>query len=82
LTDIWGEGARWELDSAQHPHENTYLKLDCSKAHSLLKWAPKLNLPTTLEWIVEWYRGYQQHKDMRALTEDQIARFENIEVAT
>jgi len=81
LTSVWGEGARWELDSAQHPHEDTYLKLDCSKAKSLLGWAPKLQLSTTLEWIVEWYRGYQQNEDMRSLTEEQIIRFENVRAA-
>lgn len=81
LTSFWGEGARWGLDSAQHPHEDNYLKLDCSKARSLLGWAPKLRLSTALKWIAEWYRGYQQNKDMRCLTEEQITRFENIEVA-
>jgi CDP-glucose 4,6-dehydratase len=81
LTSLWGEGARWELDSADHPHEDTYLKLDCSKARSLLRWAPKLHLSMTLEWIVEWYRGYQQNEDMRRLTEEQVARFENVEAA-
>ena len=81
MTRIWGEGARWELDSAQHPHEDTYLKLDCSKAKDLLGWAPKLNLSTALEWIAEWYRGYQGKDDMRALTQGQMARFENLEGA-
>ena len=80
LTSSWGEGTRWELDSAQHPHEDNYLKLDCSKARSLLGWAPKLRLATALEWIVEWYRGYQQKKDMCSLTVEQIQRFEDIEV--
>ncbi len=79
LTTLWGENARWELDApqAQHPHEAAYLKLDCSKAKSLLKWSPKLDLPTTLEWIVEWYRGYQHNQNMRHLTEAQIARYED-----
>jgi CDP-glucose 4,6-dehydratase len=81
MTRIWGEGARWELDSAQHPHEDTYLKLDCSKAKDLLGWAPELSLSTALEWIAEWYRGYQQEGDMRALTQGQMTRFENLEVA-
>ena len=76
LIDLWGENARWQLDSLQHPHEATYLKLDCSKAKSLLGWSPKLDLSTTLEWIVEWYRGYQQKQNMRQLTEAQITRFE------
>lgn len=79
LTKSWGEGARWELDSAQHPHEDTYLKLDCSKARSLLGWAPKLQLSTALDWIVEWYQGYRRNEDMHCLTQDQIVRFENAE---
>jgi CDP-glucose 4,6-dehydratase len=87
VTKAWGEGARWELDAGPHPHEDTYLKLDCSKASSRLGWRPKLDLGTTLEWIVEWYRSYHksvetlpdgrlQSVGMRALTEEQIARFE------
>ena len=56
-------------------------KLDCSKAKSLLGWAPKLDLAATLEWIVEWYQGFERNEDMRALTEQQIVRFENLEAA-
>lgn len=80
LANCWGEGTRWELDPAQHPHEDTYLKLDCSKARSLLGWAPKLRLSTALDWIVEWYRGYHQNMNMRVQTEEQIERFENMEL--
>ena len=79
LTSLWGKGARWELDSAHHPHEATYLKLDCSKARSLLGWVPKLDLSTALKWIVEWYSTYQQGKDMRHVTEAEISRYENME---
>ena len=79
LTGLWGKGARWELDSAHHPHEATYLKLDCSKARSLLGWVPKLDLCTALKWIVEWYSAYQQDKNMRHVTEAEISRYENME---
>jgi CDP-glucose 4,6-dehydratase len=68
--------AHWELDLARHPHESRYLKLDCSKARALLGWQPKLDLLTALQWIVEWYHAFQQDADMRALTQGQIARFE------
>jgi len=44
----------------------------------LLEWAPKLHLSMALDWILEWYRGYQRNTDMRTLTEEQIARFENM----
>jgi CDP-glucose 4,6-dehydratase len=79
LTNLWGENARWELDSAQHPHEAAYLKLDCSRAKNLLGWSPKLRLSTTLEWIVEWYRAYQRNEDMRHLTKARITRYEDSE---
>lgn len=78
LANLWGAPARWELDTAVHPHEATSLRLDCSKAKSLLGWATKLNLGTTLEWVVEWYRAYHQKKNMRQITEEEILRYENL----
>ena len=80
LTNSWGNNARWELDNSQdHPHENTYLKLNCSKAKSLLKWSPKTNISTALDWIVEWFQGYKKGKNMRSLTELQINRYQKME---
>ncbi len=79
LTNLWGGGASWHLDQKEHPHEDHYLKLDCSKAKTLLSWGPKLSLAVTLEWIVEFYQGYLQSKDMRKLTQEQILRFQNLD---
>jgi CDP-glucose 4,6-dehydratase len=81
LNHLWGAGTGYEIDPAHHPYESHYLKLDCSKAESLLRWSPKLRLSTALEWVVEWYRGYQRQEDVRRLTEAQIARYEGIEAA-
>jgi CDP-glucose 4,6-dehydratase len=81
LSDLWGESAGYEIDPGQHPYESHYLKLDCSKAEGLLRWSPKLRLSTALEWVVEWYQGYQRQEDVRCITEAQIARYEGIEVA-
>ncbi|MCZ6671481.1 MAG: CDP-glucose 4,6-dehydratase [Verrucomicrobia bacterium] len=78
LTKLWGEGACWELDVTHKPHEDNYLKLDCSNANNILRWSPKVGLPTALEWIAEWYQGYQRNEDMRDLTEVQITRYENM----
>lgn len=79
LTKLWGEGASWELDLGSHPHEATYLKLDCSKAKAKLGWTPRTSLATALDWIVEFYRAYQAHENMREMTESQILRFQAIE---
>ncbi|MCW3053159.1 MAG: rfbG [Chthonomonadales bacterium] len=76
MTQLWGEDARWERDSNPHPHEAHYLKLDASKAKMRLGWQPSLDLATTLDWVVEWYREHAAGKDARALTLDQIARYQ------
>ncbi|MBV9772383.1 MAG: CDP-glucose 4,6-dehydratase [Gemmatimonadetes bacterium] len=77
LTALWGEGARWELDAGEHPHEAHYLKLDCSKARERLGWTPRLPLEAALEWIVEWYRAYRSGDDVRGITEAQISRYQD-----
>jgi CDP-glucose 4,6-dehydratase len=76
LTQAWGEGASWEVDGNNHPHEANYLKLDCSKAKARLGWMPRTSLATALEWIVEFYRAYQAGEEMRSVTLEQIQRFQ------
>ena len=76
LTGSWGDGARWELDKEVNPHEAQYLKLDISKVKSALGYEPRLNLGTTLDWVTEWYKAYHKGDDMRQVTQQQIARFE------
>lgn len=77
LTRRWGDQASWVLDGAIHPHEDHFLRLDCTKAKSVLGWRPAMDLPTVLDWIVEWYRTYHTRGDLRALTEAQIERYES-----
>jgi len=79
ITRFWGEGARWEMDSVDHPHEATYLKLDCSKAHTFLDWQPKLRLETALAWSVEWYKAWRAGQDMREMTMKQISNYSEMQ---
>jgi CDP-glucose 4,6-dehydratase len=79
LVKLWGGNARWNTDSAHNPHESTYLKLDCTKAKSLLAWSPKLDLDTTLNWIVAWYQAFIAKNNMREVTEAEIERYERLE---
>ena len=75
LTKSWGEGASWELDGGDHPHEAHYLKLDCSKAKARLAWQPRWHLEDTLGAIIDWHRAYLKGKDMRDLTLRQISAY-------
>ena len=84
LTRLWGYGVKCKFDSVQHPHESDhlhearYLKLDCSKAMTLLGWSPKLSLNKALELTVDWYQMYKKEKDMRDITEKQILHYQDM----
>lgn len=76
LARSWGNRASWTHDSAMHPHEAHFLKLDTSKARACLGWHPALPLNLAVDWIVEWYRAFQAGSELRNLTRTQIDRYE------
>lgn len=78
LVELWGQGARWQLDDSKHPREEQMLKLDCSRAANKLGWYPQLSLDTALEWTVQWYRAHLHGSDARQLTLEQIQRYERL----
>ena len=78
LDHLWKENIDWKLDSVDHPHEATYLKLDCSRAKKLLGWYPKLKLATALEWVAQWYSVYFDSRKIREISEKQISQYEKI----
>lgn len=80
ILKMWGNGTKWKLDEGTHPPESNYLTLDSTKARRLLGWSPKLRLHTALEWIVGWYLNYQQHSNMRHVSEAEIKRFEDLSI--
>jgi CDP-glucose 4,6-dehydratase len=78
MTELWGDGTRWEYDSRPAPREATLLKLDSSKAQSRLGWTSKLNLLRVLEWTVSWYKESYAGHDMRAVTLKQIEQYKDL----
>ncbi len=77
MIEAWGEGASYELDAQPQVHEANYLKLDSSKAHSLLGWSPRLELSQALQWLTEWYKVCEQGEDMREYTLSQISAYQD-----
>ena len=76
LARSWGSQASWTHDGAMHPRESHSLKLDASKAKACLDWHPMLPLNLALDWILTWYRAFQEGADLRCLTRAQIERYE------
>jgi CDP-glucose 4,6-dehydratase len=65
-------GSEWQQLHAPQPHEAHLLKLDCSKARTLLGWRPQWALPCALEQTVAWHRDWRAGRDMWATTLAQI----------
>ncbi|MBV8622744.1 MAG: CDP-glucose 4,6-dehydratase [Herbaspirillum sp.] len=63
---------------ANAPHEAALLRLDISKARQRLDWIPKMELYTALELTAQWYAGYFNNEDLRTLSENQIAFYQNL----
>ena len=74
MVNQW-QGAQWQLDQANHPHEASYLKLDVSKAKSRLNWHPTWHLDQTLEKIITWHQAWLAKADMQQVTLLEIEQF-------
>lgn len=77
MVSKWGEAASWQLDKEAQPHEARLLKLDISKASSLLGWHPKWSLENALDRIVDWQQHWLAGGDVRAKTLEQIEQYQN-----
>ncbi|MBI4707818.1 MAG: CDP-glucose 4,6-dehydratase [Candidatus Omnitrophica bacterium] len=64
---IWNRIQYKTVTDKSNPHEAGQLKLDCSKAHSLLKWKPVWDLQRTLEMTLNWYRDYYEKNKINSI---------------
>ena len=76
LAAIWGEPAAVTLAETPGPSEAGILRLDSTKARTLLGWRPVWGLEETLDETAAWYRDWHEGAEMAARTNDEIARFE------
>ncbi|MEY4295222.1 MAG: hypothetical protein RLY82_910 [Pseudomonadota bacterium] len=82
LASLWGDDAKWQIDTGDHPHEAHYLKLDISKARHRLGWQPQLSLSEALKLIIQWQRERQSGASVRQTTLDQIHAYQHVQSKT
>jgi len=70
----WGSG-RWQQEEGDHPHEATYLKLDCSKATRDLGWLPVWNPSEALAVTVKWHKAWANGANVHELCINDIDRY-------
>ncbi len=76
MSQLWGHGATWRVERDSGFHEASFLKLDCSKARTLLGWTPTWNLHEALAATIAWYQACFAGADLRAICLEQITQFE------
>jgi len=78
LKGLWGTSMAWRPEGGVHHHEAHSLKLDSSKARTMLGWQPQWNLSRALEATAQWYKAQQSQKDMGSITLKQIQSYQNM----
>ncbi|CAG0908439.1 unnamed protein product [Cyprideis torosa] len=76
MADLWGSGAKVEVQIDKSIRESQLLALDNSLARSHLNWAPTLSLEQAISQTITWYKAYSAGNDMLQLSLEQLARFE------
>jgi CDP-glucose 4,6-dehydratase len=77
----WDGNSCYKVDSAEHPHEAHYLRLDSSKAGMRLGWRPRWDLDKAIDSIIQWTRGYVEGIDLRVLSLGQIRDYSGAPVS-
>ncbi len=75
FSKYWGKDLTINRQPEPAFHETHTLKLDSSKAKSLLRWCPRLTLEQSVELTIQWYRSYLDHEDLEAVTQKQLSRY-------
>lgn len=70
-----GKNTKWINQHDGGPHEANFLKLDCSKAKSVLNWQPVWHIDTAVAKVVEWTDAYFNEQDIVKCMQEQIAQY-------
>ena len=73
----WG-GMGWENHAEPGaPHEDNFLKLDCSKLKTTFSWKPMWDVKTAIEKTVEWTKAWMDNEAVADVMDRQIQEFLN-----
>jgi CDP-glucose 4,6-dehydratase len=77
LVSHWGNDASYKVENNnRNAHEAQTLRLDCTKARTLLKWQPRWNLETTLNQISRWHKAFLSGTNMHHYCLDEIKNYQ------
>jgi CDP-glucose 4,6-dehydratase len=82
LASYWRIECPWVGVDRVTPSEERELRLDSSKASSLLGWKCRLPVPVAVEWVAKWYLRLHEGDDARQLCLEQIKHFSAADVTS
>ncbi len=77
IIEYWERGS-YRVKKDDTIHEANLLKLDISKARSILNWCPRLNFDQALKWTILCYMSYYDKKEMLEICRQQIRDYMGI----
>jgi CDP-glucose 4,6-dehydratase len=79
VLDTWGKADLPVHHQESALHESQYLKLDCTKARTLMGWQSMLGPKETFSWTTAWYRDYLNVPEKaQDILQAQISEFEQL----
>jgi CDP-glucose 4,6-dehydratase len=67
--ETWGSGS-YEVQQVEGQlHEAGLLKLDITKAKTMLDWKPLLNAKETVSWTIDWYKTAPEDWEQKTITQ-------------
>ena len=79
IIKYWGSGS-YTVDTLNHPHEASLLKLDASKARALLGWKSIYDVYEAVEKTISWYRNFYNgmgKEELYGFTVEKILEYVN-----
>lgn len=75
ITQYWQQKQHWCLDENCDFYESVLLRLDSSKARTMLAWKSQWGIEQAIYKTVEWYQAYANAQKMKDITVSQIKDF-------
>ncbi len=78
ISQYWKTTIKISANNEKFNHESKTLILNSEKAKLRLGWQSKIKIELGIKLLVDWYKQYEQQKDMRVISLEQIKIFEKL----
>jgi CDP-glucose 4,6-dehydratase len=78
LQSALGSEMGWQLEQSAPLPEKSRLALDATLAEQTIGWHPRLTAREAINWVARWHLAHRDGADMRQVSLEQIAAFEEL----